>query len=366
MSSTHSMMHGLQPDNSYGSDKTRCEESWLMKSAFLLSGRGCWYDNGRNCKGYGSVQKYGIQSTFRERQDWRRYKGKDQRVCGRQSEAENQSTNNLAVVLPNDAYTTNAPFFQECLLGISEVAAALQYHVLITAGALNDTRDIKMLVEEQKIDGIILLRGVENDSVLKYLTDRHFPTGLTGSCKYEEILQVDADHYQAAASLMSVLIGQGYRKFAFVAGDMQYRVNQNRSEGCYAALKQYGLDMEQQCYYTDFRNSEPIENYICDMIEKKVECIVCADDVICTRFMSCLQAQGYRIPDDIGIVSLCNSASLECFTPAVTAVNVSARQMGNVIGRQMINRLRGESYNAKTTLNHEILLRKSADRGYRI
>lgn len=96
---------------------------------------------------------------------------------GRQSEAENQSTNNLAVVLPNDAYTTNAPFFQECLLGISEVAAALQYHVLITAGALNDTRDIKMLVEEHKIDGIILLRGVENDSVLKYLTDRHFPTG---------------------------------------------------------------------------------------------------------------------------------------------------------------------------------------------
>ncbi len=284
----------------------------------------------------------------------------------RQSEVENQATNNIAVVLPTDAYTTNAPFFQECLLGVSEVATVLQYHILVTAGVLNDVRDIKMLVEGRKIDGIILLRGVENDRILKYLTDRHFPTGLAGSCKYEEVIQVDADHYQAAASLMSVLIGQGYHKFAFVAGDMQYQVNQSRSEGCYAALKQYGLDMGQQCYYTDFRNSEPIENHIRDMIEKKVECIVCADDVICTRFMSCLQAQGYRIPDDIGIVSLCNSANLECFTPAVTAVNVSARQMGNVIGRQMINRLHGESYNAKTTLNYEILLRKSADRGYYI
>lgn len=92
MSSTHSMMHGLQLDNSYGADKKRCEESWLMKSAFLLSGRGCWYDNGRNCKGYGSVQKYGIQSTFRERQDWRRYKGKDQRVCG-QAVRDRESVN---------------------------------------------------------------------------------------------------------------------------------------------------------------------------------------------------------------------------------------------------------------------------------
>lgn len=284
----------------------------------------------------------------------------------RQLEIQNKTTNNIAVVLPTDAYTTNAPYFQECLLGISEVAMALQYHILVTAGILNDVRDIRQLVEEHRIDGIILLRGVENDRILKYLTAKHFPTGLTGSCDYEEVIQVDADHYQAAASLMSVLIGQGYHKFAFVAGDMQYRVNQNRSDGFCAAIKQYGLDMDRQCYYTDFRYSEPIENHIRDMIEKRVECIVCADDVICTRFMSCLQAQGYRIPDDIGIVSLCNSANLECFTPAVTAVNVSARQMGNVIGRQMINRLRGESYNAKTTLNYEILLRKSADKGYRI
>ena len=39
------------------------------------------------------------------------------------------------------------------------MAAALQYHVLITAGKLNDTRDIKMFVEEQKIDGIIPAEG---------------------------------------------------------------------------------------------------------------------------------------------------------------------------------------------------------------
>ena len=59
MSSTHSMMHGLQLDNSYGADKKRFEESWLMKSAFLLSGRGCWYDNGRNCNMYESAGQYG-------------------------------------------------------------------------------------------------------------------------------------------------------------------------------------------------------------------------------------------------------------------------------------------------------------------
>ena len=51
--------------------------------------------------------------------------------------------------------------------------------------------------------------------------------------------------------------------------------------------------------------------------------MICGDDVICSRMMSRLQAEGYRIPLDIGIASLYNGATLDCFTPAVTAVNIS-------------------------------------------
>lgn len=40
MSSTHSMMHGLQLDNSYGSDKTRCEEKLADEVSFLAIRKG--------------------------------------------------------------------------------------------------------------------------------------------------------------------------------------------------------------------------------------------------------------------------------------------------------------------------------------
>lgn len=273
---------------------------------------------------------------------------------------EEKKTGNITVVLPTDAYTTNTPFFQECLLGISEVASSMKYHVLVTAASLNDVRDVKLLVEGKKTDGVILLRGVENDRLLKYLTDKHFPLALAGSCKYEDVIQVDAEHDKAAANLTSVLIGQGYRRFALVMGDMRYQVNQSRQSGFFAALKKYGLDENEQLYYADFMNREPKENTIEDIMSKKVDCIICSDDVICTHLMSCMQACGYRIPTDAAVVSLYNSTNLDCFSPAVTAVNVSARQTGNVIGRQLINKLTGESYNPRTILNYEILLRKSA------
>ena len=79
------------------------------------------------------------------------------------------------------------------------------------------------------------------------------------------------------------------------------------------------------------------------------------------RMMSRLQAEGYRIPLDIGIASLYNGATLDCFTPAVTAVNILARQQGITIGKQMIHCLKGEIYNKKTMLDYEILLRSQRE-----
>ena len=54
-------------------------------------------------------RKYGIQSTSGKGRIGEDTRARIREYVGRQSEAENQSTNNLAVVLPNDAYTTNAP-----------------------------------------------------------------------------------------------------------------------------------------------------------------------------------------------------------------------------------------------------------------
>ena len=91
-----------------------------------------------------------------------------------------------------------------------------------------------------------------------------------------------------------------------------------------------------------------------------------------------MQAEGYRIPKDISIASLHNSVNLECFSPAVTAVNVSARQLGNEAAKQLIKRLKeapfengsrgGKTGNGsgRIAMNYEILVRKSTGRIYRI
>lgn len=269
-------------------------------------------------------------------------------------------TKNLGVILPADVYLNGGPYFQECILGICETSTLMDYDVLITSGTANDVSGIRALVEKNKVDGIILTRSLNDDRAVQYLTKVGFPVGLTGICD-EDVIQVDTDNEGAAESLTSLLIGRGYRKFALLIDTLDYRVNRSRHGGFSRALLKNGLSPESQFFYAGALNLDMVDSLIGSIIARKVECIICGDDVICTKIMSSLQSQGYRIPRDVAVASLYNSPSLDCFTPAVTAVNVSAKQVGNMIARQMINRLAGREYQKKTMVDFEILMRKSTN-----
>ena len=277
--------------------------------------------------------------------------------CGRGTATP---TKNLGVILPADVYLNGGPYFQQCILGICETSTRMDYNVLITSATVNDVSGIRSLVDKGKVDGIILTRSLQDDKAVQYLMSVGFPVGLTGICD-EDIVQVDTDNEGAAESLTSLLIGKGYRKFALVIDNMDYMVNRSRYSGFSRALLKNGLSPGTQLIHASPLNPEMMDSLLGEMIGGKVECIICGDDIICTRVMSNLQAQGYRIPKDIAVASLYNSPSLDCFTPAVTAVNVSAKQVGNMIARQVINSLTGKDYQKKTIVDYEILLRKSTN-----
>lgn len=273
-------------------------------------------------------------------------------------------TGNIGVVLPLDAYMMSIPFFQECLLGISEAASSMKYQVMVTAGSLQDISGIRALVESKKTDGIILMQSSEDDGRLKYLTDIHFPTGLVGACNFPEVIQVDSDSREAAESLTSMLIERGYRRPAMVAGNSTYKVHNDRCRGFCSALEKHGLPAGHQILYANLTDMSVLDSVIDDIFTRKADCIVCTDDCVCTMLMSRLLAGGYRIPKDISIASLCSSPSLEYFFPPVTAVNIFPRRLGNVIGSQLINYLMGNEFNYKTMLDYDIQFRKSAEKPY--
>ena len=271
-------------------------------------------------------------------------------------------TRTLGVVFPNDIYANGHPYFLKCLLGICETTSLLDYNVMITVGTAQDISGIRKMVEQKKVDGVLLTRSLEDDKALRYLLEAKCPVGVTGLCEYGEVIQADIDNEGAAESLISLLIGKGFRKFALVVDNLSFHVNRSRYNGFYNAILKSGLQKENQAFYMGKFQKDLCDSVIQDMMAKKVECVVCGDDILCSQMFSRIQSKGYRIPRYIAVASLYNSSLLDSFLPLVTAVNSSARTVGNVIGKQMIQFLQGREYQKKTMIDYEILMRKSTER----
>ncbi|WP_167958473.1 LacI family DNA-binding transcriptional regulator [Anaerosporobacter faecicola] len=276
-------------------------------------------------------------------------------------EEEQYRTYNIGVVLPADVYYGGGAYFQNCLLGICEAASVFGYNVLITTGKMHDITELQQLVENRRVDGIVLTRSLEDDKALQYLMEMQFPTAITGTCQYKEIIQVDTDNEGAAEKMTSMLIARGFKKFALLVKDLHFSVDKKRHDGFCKALLKNGISAKNQLFYNGSIKMEFLDSIIADLIAQKVECIICGDDEVCTMIMSRLQAEGYRIPKDIAIASLYNSSNLECYSPAVTAVNVAATQMGNIAGKQLIQHLLGKSYETRAMVDYDILFRKSTN-----
>lgn len=278
-----------------------------------------------------------------------------------ESETLKTSTHNIGVVLPADIYYGGGTYFQNCLLGICEAASMFGYNVLLTTTKLHDISELQFLIENRRVDGIVLTRSLQDDKALQYLTQIHFPTALTGTCQYDEVIQVDTDNEEAAEKLTSMLIGRGLQKFALLVKDMNFVADKKRHDGFCNAMLKNGIPKQNQLFYNGSVKMEFLDSIIGKLIAQKVECVICGDDEVCTMIMSRLQAEGYRIPRDIAVASLYNSPNLECYSPAVTSVNVAASKMGNMAGKQLIQCLLGRKYETKAMLDYDIIFRKSTN-----
>lgn len=279
--------------------------------------------------------------------------------CSRKT---SEKTGNIAVMLPSDAYRTAGEYFHECLIGICEEASLRDYDVILTGVIGNDYHEIEKLIKREKIDGVILTRAMEHDRVIQSLSDICFPTAVTGSVDNDFVIQVDTDNQRAAEDLTMYLISKGYRRFAIVLDYMEYVVNQQRFEGFRKALYQKGISYEWSPLEFGITRYGIIQNLIRDLMAKRIDCVVCGDDIICTSLLSAFLAEGYRIPRDIGIASLYNSTNLSCFSPAVTTVNVQTTKVGRMVCSQLLNALTGKEYDKKSYIDYELLVRKSTDR----
>lgn len=268
-------------------------------------------------------------------------------------------TYNIGVVLPEDYVLVDLPFFQTCLVGISETAVSMDYDILLTMGRENDNTQLMRMVENHKVDGVILMRTFTKDQSVEYLKEKGIPFVTVGSTNYPDVIQIDNDHKGACQELISILLMKKMNRIGIVGGIESHVVTQNRLQGYIEAYENAGIPLDKDIIYVNADREAVIERAVEKLLEAKVDCIACLDDSVCVQVLNKLQREQIKVPQEMKVVSFYDSSILDSHIPSITSLSFNVKELGRTACRTLLDILEGKKAAERTLLGYEVVLKES-------
>ncbi len=268
-------------------------------------------------------------------------------------------TYNICVAYPKYCATNELPFFQKCLIGIVQRAAKEQYDILIAMVSNTDISQLKRIIQNQKVDGAIILRTLTDDSCVKFLKQSEFPFVTIGSTSEKGVIQVDNDNLAACRGLTMLLLTEGVERIALIGGNTQHVVTQNRCQGFKEAFEKWDKNVDARMVYLDMEDELEIENCVEDALRKQAECIIAMDDNICKKILDKLRQDQVEVPRDIKVASFYHSEELDKNLPPITSLKFNVPELGTATCNTLFSIMDGKEVQQKTVLGYEMVLKES-------
>ena len=212
-----------------------------------------------------------------------------------------QSSQVIGLVLPDDSdvFYQN-PFFPTVLRGISQIASDYDYAIQISTGQDEEHRleNMKQMILGKRVDGLIFLYSKQDDPLVDFAVRNNFPFLILGKAVSPFISLVDNDNIKAGYDATRYFLDKGYQKIAFLAGNKELVVSQDRYTGYKQALNEAGLAFDERII--KFAFGFLLEDNSYKIMEElpldEIEAIVTSDTLVAEGALHYLKDQDYQIP----------------------------------------------------------------------
>ena len=263
-------------------------------------------------------------------------------------------TFNIAVVIPADCDMQELPFFQNCMCGICDAAAKRDYDVLTVYTTAGSPGGLERIINNHKVDGVVLTRTLVEDATAEYLKRRSVPVVAVGSSTDSSLIQVDHDHRSACLELTMHLLGQGIRKAGMIGGNESHVVTRNRFGGFADAFRMSGLPVDMSLVYFGAEKRQEIERAVEELLEKQAECIVCMDDMICNHVIQILRETDPNLLNSVKVASFYGGVSGSVLASQVETVEFDAKKLGFVTCNTLLDVIEGKQIAVKQLLPYKL------------
>jgi len=228
--------------------------------------------------------------------------------------------------------------------------------VLTDKDRLKEKKYIEHLVS-RKVDGMILMTVNHEKSFDSYLKNLNIPIVTIYNRVSDDWPYVGIDDRRAMKDAVRYIGGKGYEKIVYICPPLRHRGNRNiytqeeRLNGCLEGIQEFGIK-DGPVIIQDKHYVESLKKI--DLRQTKTA-ILCACDIYALEVMNFLKSEGYRIPQDVGVMGFDNIDVLKYVSPALTTVEYCVEEIGSRATECLVNRLEGRAYPQVMLLDYKIV-----------
>lgn len=273
---------------------------------------------------------------------------------------------NIGVIL-GEVYTEKyATFYWEFYQKIN--TCAVQENCYVILEVLDGVREKELeepkIVQENKIDGLIILGGIQT----KYLQM------LKKKCRvpvvymdfYDKQLQEDcviSNSFYGAYHMTNYLFRMGHKEIGFVGTVLSTESIMDRYLGYLKSLMEHGVQLREDWVLND-RGESSIFCYDTIPLPRELpSAFVCNSDLTASKMVKTLQEAGYRVPEDISLVGYDDWLYPGLCDVAITTYSVNMTKMAQTGIEILVRRIGGdESRSDMQIIEGDIVVRESVKR----
>lgn len=256
----------------------------------------------------------------------------------------------------------DSPFYGEALRGIEDVLHQAHYAPLFVSGHWNEEEERARLalLQDRKVDGIIVLTGKLSDDTLADMA-RQLPIVVTGrQLSAANLFSIDFDNIEGAGLAVRHLHALGHQNVAFISGPLDHPDAEQRLAGYRAELERRDMPVDEALVvYSDFQESGGFRA-MNQLLDSRVNfsAVIAANDQMAYGARLALYRAGLRVPDDVSLVGFDDLPHSAFTLPPLTSVRQSVYEIGTSAAQAMVDMLAGKLPPAKV-IAAEIIVRES-------
>lgn len=264
-----------------------------------------------------------------------------------------KKTTTVGVIIPDISNT----YFAELARGIEDIATMYKYNILLSNSDQIKEKEFHLLntMLAKQVDGIVFMGGNITEEHVKEFEKSQVPIVLAGSIdKTGKIPSVNIDYEQASYEATKFFIDNGHKRIAFVTGPLQEPINSlKKLAGYKKALEEAGIPYDENYVvegdYTYESGLECVEKLL--ELAEKPTAIAVGTDEMAIGVVHGLQDNGFRIPEDVEIISTDNTRLSLMVRPQLTSIVQPLYDIGAVAMRLLTKYM-----NKEEVTDHVVIL----------